>query len=89
MNHNSYIRANINSIHKDWIETLRELKGLTDATARSINIEHLADLYERAKAIGEQPDLYAEQLGMLNHIIDRPLAEHLLAIKRSQPKNIL
>ena len=89
MNYYSYINANVGVIHKSWIDTLKDLRGVTNPTARALHIEHLKDLYTQATAFSKEQSLSPQHVGALAHILDRPLEHHLLALKNTQPKNLL
>ena len=88
MNTYSYLKANVSDVHRSWIETLREINTVS-GDGRAICIEHLRDLYLRAQALKDTDQLDAQLSGAIQHILQRPLSEHLLAIKRSTSKNIL
>ncbi len=89
MNTQSYIKSNVDSIHKDWITTLKDIKAVTNPAALSIYTDHLKELYLRAEAINDVQSLHPTQRGALAHILDRPIDEHLLAIKATMKKNLL
>ena len=89
MNLYSYINANVATIHKSWIETLKELREVRDPTARALHIDHLKDLYKQATAFSKEQGLSPQHQGALAHILDRSIEHHLLALKNTQPKNLL
>jgi hypothetical protein len=81
MNYDSYLKANVDSVHKLWVENLRDIRQVTDPVARSIYIDDLKDLYHRATLLDQEQGLHPQMKGCLAHILDRPLDQHLALIK--------
>ena len=87
MDYHSYLKANVDSVHKLWVENLRGIRQVTDPTARSMYMEDLADLYERATLLDQEQGLHPQMKACLAHILDRPLKQHISLLKDT--KNIL
>ena len=77
--HPSYYRQIARSIHTSFINTLKDLRGISDSGARLLLIEFLQDQHSAATALIEDntSNLDAQSLGMLQHLTTRTVDEHL------------
>ena len=89
MNTQSYIQTNIQSIHSEWVATLRDIRQVSDPAARSMYLEHMEDLYDRALTFKDEVGLNTIEHGAIMHILGRPIKDHLTTIKAVTSKNIL
>tara|TARA_R110002012_G_C11275792_1_gene570045 strand:- start:95 stop:388 length:294 start_codon:yes stop_codon:yes gene_type:complete len=77
--HPQYYRQSARSIHTSFIETLKDLRAVTDGVARQLLIDHLQDQHDVAVALikDNTSNLDAQSLGMLQHLTTRTVDEHL------------
>lgn len=47
------LQAEASSLYKQWMETLAELKHITEPEVRSMWLSHLTDLHDRASSLLE------------------------------------
>ena len=87
MDHHSYLKTNVDTLHKQWVDNLRDIRGVTDPASRSIYTDDLKELYERAILLDQHQELHPQSKGALRHILDRPLEQHLALLKNT--RNIL
>ena len=77
--HPSFYRQSARSIHTSFIDTLKDLRGISDSGARLLLIEFLHDQHAAAIALikDNTSNLDAQSLGMLQHLTTRTVDEHL------------
>jgi hypothetical protein len=75
----SYLRNECQGLHRSWFDALKEFKSITHPESRQLQIEHLRELYARAKVIESTvtDQLDDQCTGLLRHITDRTIAEHV------------
>lgn len=79
----SYLRNECIGLHRLWLEGLKDLKTITHPESRQLQIEHLRELYAKAKVI---ESTIADQLddqskGLLSHITSRSFDGHVAMAK--------
>ncbi len=82
----SYLRNECIGLHRLWFDGLKELKTITHPESRQLQLEHLRELYAKAKVI---ESTVADQLddqvkGLLNHITSRSFDGHVAIAKGSE-----
>ena len=82
----SYLRNECQGLHRSWFDALKELKSITHPESRQLQIDHLRDLYAKAKVI---ESTVADQLddqskGLLGHITSRSFDGHVAIAKGSE-----
>ena len=82
----NYLTAQVDSIHKQWVATLRDIRSVTGKVAQDLHFEHLADLHRQACILAKDQRLHIQHRGSLQHIIQRTPEEHLLTIKPDRSK---
>ncbi len=82
----SYLRNECQGIHRSWFDALKELKTITHPESRKLQLEHLRELYAKAKVIestvADQLDDQAK--GLLSHITSRSFDGHVAIAKGSE-----
>ena len=82
----SYLRNECQGLHRSWLEGLKELKSITHPESRQLQIEHLSELYAKAKVIEltASDQLDDQCKGLLAHITSRSFEGHVTIAKGSE-----
>ena len=73
------------SIHKQWVDALITIRSITDPSVKAFWLEDLAALHRQARDL-LQSDLSvnATDVGLLRHIAERPIKQHLAVISKTK-----
>jgi hypothetical protein len=77
----SFYRAQAQSIQTQWIQTLRDLRDVSDQRSRSIYIDDMRNLHARASDLKDTQQLHPLDEAKLSHILSRPIEEHVILVK--------
>jgi DNA-binding cell septation regulator SpoVG len=83
MNTASFLRATAQSIHQRWIDGQRELRDVSEPTARQMRLDCIRDVYQEAQAtITDYGDvLHPLDKQRLENILKRPLSQYITLSK--------
>lgn len=82
----SYLRNECQGLHRLWFDALKELKSITHPESRRFQIDHLRELYAKAKVIEStaMSQLDDQCKGLLAHITSRSFEGHVAIAKGSE-----
>lgn len=82
----SYLRNECIGLHRLWFDALKELKSITHPESRQLQIDHLRELYAKAKVIEStvKDQLDDQSQGLLSHITSRSFDGHVAIAKGSE-----
>jgi hypothetical protein len=82
----SYLRNECQGLHRLWFGALKELKSITHPESRQLQLEHLRELYAKAKVIESTviDQLDDQSKGLLSHITSRSFDGHVAIAKGSE-----
>ena len=87
MNVSSYLRAQADVLHTQWINTHKELLEVADSKWRSVLIEELNDIYLQAKEFLNlhEDDIHQIDAARLKHILARDVDSHIYLLRHKKP----
>jgi hypothetical protein len=84
----SYYRNQALTLHRQWIENLKQIKEIANPTARLLWIDDLRSLHRQVTELVNQDVLVPLDQALLAHISDRTIEEHLALVKASSSQLI-
>ena len=69
------------SVYRQWIEGLKIMKDVTDPVTKTVYLNDLMELYDRAKALLSAEDLSGVSMQQMRIIANQPLHSHVLLAK--------
>lgn len=89
--HPSFYSSQVQGLLKRFHETLRELRHITEPSARQLHLEDLVEVYNTAKAFRLQHKNYLNHISQnqLKHILDRDLKQWIALSKPSTKSNLI
>jgi hypothetical protein len=79
----SYYRNQALSLHRQWVDNLKELKEITNIEARKLFIDDLRSLHNQVTKLVDAQELAALDQALLIHISDRTIEEHIALVRAS------
>ena len=74
MDTSSYIRATCSGLHDRWIETIKDLRLISDKSTRDVYIQELRDIYKEAQQLSVYSQhIHPLQQCQLTRILSRPI----------------
>ena len=83
MNYRSFARSQATEIHRQWVNTILDIKDSSSITGREMASDFLADLHEQATELSQQylHHLSPIEAAQISHITSRPLQQHLTVLR--------
>jgi hypothetical protein len=79
----SYYRNQALSLHRQWVNNLKEIKEITNIEARKLFIDDLRSIHKQVSQLVDAQELAALDQALLLHISDRTIEEHLALVRAS------
>jgi len=81
----SYYQTQADAIHNQWVSTLRDLRQVSEPSARQLYLDDISSIYQQAKSFAASNAAYIDGIRAvkLQHILQRPLEQHLAIAKHN------
>ena len=70
--------AEASGLYSEWVDTLPDMKDVTEPVAKTIYLKDLMDMYDRAKSLLATDDLNGFSLQEMKTVTNQPLHSHVL-----------
>ena len=86
----SYYQTQVDSLHNNWVTTLRDLRIVTEPSAKEMLVGELRAIYDQTRNLVAQHGSHIDAIRSvkLNHILQRPLEGHI-AIARHNDTTVV
>lgn len=84
----SFYRNQALTLHRQWVENLKQLKEITKPDAKRIWLDDLRSLHRQVTELVNQDVLVTLDQALLDHISDRTIEEHLALVRASSSQLI-
>jgi len=83
--HPSFYSSQSNSLLERFTNICKELRHITEPSARKVMVLELIDLYTEAEEFFEENEEHLNQISLnqMRHMLARPISEHLILTKPS------
>ena len=81
----TYYSTQVDSIHNRWVSTLKDLRSVSEPSARAMYLEDLSSIYLQAHnfAASNAAHIDGVRAVKLQHILQRPLEQHIAIAKHN------
>ena len=86
----TYYSSVVDSLHNNWVNTLKDLRAVSEPSARELYLEDLTSIYSQARSFAAQNADHIDGIRAvkLEHILQRPLEQHI-AIARHNDVSVM
>jgi hypothetical protein len=81
----SYYQTQADALHDQWVNTLRDLRNVSEPSARQLYLEDLSSIYDQARNLAARDAAHIDGIRAvkLQHILQRPLEQHIAIAKHN------
>jgi hypothetical protein len=81
----TYYSSVVDSLHNNWVSALKDLRSVSEPSARELYLEDLTSIYSQARSFAAQNagHIDAVRAVKLEHILQRPLEQHIAIAKHN------